>query len=374
MKTNSRLAVVLLFIGTGTFMGISGDGSARVSSLAFAEAGNQQASEKTAEQVYRNIQILKGVPAAQLQQVMALFTGSLGVKCSHCHTNQFDKDDKPAKQTARLMIKMVFDINKGTFGGRDAITCYSCHRGKPNPDSVLVLGANPWLVESQSAAATPEPASPSVEQILDRYVRASGGKELMAKLTTRISKGSRIGADGVMVPEEVYQKAPNKLVVITRYPGVPIMLGLNGRRAWAADRDKVNEITGEELIELEREAAFHKDLSIGDLYTTMKVSGRANVGGKEAYVIEARSRSGNSERLYFDTQNGLLIRRYRESRTVLGQFPLQTDYDDYQIVDGLKLPLTIRWSMPGRSWSRRIAEVKHNVSIDDEQFDPPVKR
>ena len=37
--------------------------------------------------------------------------------------------------------------------------------------------------------------------------------------------------------------------------------------------------------------------------------------------------------------------------------------EDYQAVDGVKLPLTIRWSMPGRVWGRRIAEVKHNVAI-----------
>src|SRR4051812_16073766 len=77
------------------------------------------AQEKTTEQVYKNIQVLKGVPASQLDAVMASFTGSLGVRCSHCHTpGQFDKDDKPAKQTARKMIRMVLDLNKGSFDGR----------------------------------------------------------------------------------------------------------------------------------------------------------------------------------------------------------------------------------------------------------------
>jgi len=73
----------------------------------------------------------------------------------------------------------------------------------------------------------------------------------------------------------------------------------------------------------------------------------------------------------FDTQTGLLVRRYRESKTVLGPFPLQMDFEDYQVVDGVKIPLTLRWSMPGRVWGRRIAEVKHNVPIEDEQFNPP---
>jgi photosynthetic reaction center cytochrome c subunit len=373
MKTNSALAALLVFSGAVTCIVVSAENDVSpVSTLASQAA--EQAAEKPAEQVFRNIQALKGVPASQLQQIMALFTGSLGVKCSHCHTNQFDRDDKPAKQTARRMIQMVFDLNKGIFAGRNAVTCYSCHRGQPKPEVVLVLGANPWLTDAQPAPTTPDTSAPTVEQILDRYIRAAGGREAMAKLTTRLSRGSRVGADGVMVPEEVYQKAPNKLLVITRYPGVAMSLGLNGERAWGGDKDRVNEISGEERIELEREAIFYKDLSMTDLYSTMKAGGKSTVGGREAYVIEATSRSGNPEKLYFDTQSGLLIRRYRESRTVLGQFPLQTDYDDYQVVDGVKLPLTIRWSMPGRVWGRRIAEVKHNLLIEDEQFNPPARR
>jgi hypothetical protein len=53
---------------------------------------------KTAEQVYKNIQVFKGIPAAELEPTMAFISGSLGVKCSHCHTNPFEKDDKPTNK------------------------------------------------------------------------------------------------------------------------------------------------------------------------------------------------------------------------------------------------------------------------------------
>ena len=363
MNRYSMLAVVFLFVVTG----------AGLDSLSLASPADSDpaAQEKSAEQVYRNIQALKGVPASQLQQVMALFTGSLGVKCNYCHTNPFEKDDKPAKQTARRMINMVFDLNRGSFGGRNAITCYSCHRGQPKPDTVLALGRNLFL--PQAAAATPDKLMPTVDQILERYVQALGGRELLEKFTTRVSRGSRVGADGVLVPEEVYQKAPNKLLVVTSYPNAALSVRLNGQRAWAGDKDKDNEITGEELAELTREGNFYKENSLKELYASMNAAGKATIAEKEAYVIEASSRSGNLERLYFDVQTGLLIRRYRESKTVLGPFPLQTDFEDYQVVDGLKLPLTIRWSMPGRVWGRRIAEVKHNVAIEDGKFEATQK-
>jgi hypothetical protein len=271
------------------------------------------------------------------------------------------------------MIQMVFDLNRGNFGGRDAITCYTCHRGQPKPDTVVALGKNAWQMP-QPAAARPDTSMPTVDQILERYAQAVGARELLAKLTTRISRGSRIGADGVLIPEEVYQKAPNKLLVITRYPDLALTVRVNGQRGWTGENNKENAISGEQLTELTREAVFYKEIGLKEMYATMNLAGKATVGEKEAYVIEASSRSGNPEKLYFDAQTGLLVRRYMESKTALGPFPLQTDYEDYQVVDGVKLPLTIRWSMPGRAWGRRIAEVKHNVAIDDEQFNPPATK
>ena len=80
---------------------------------------------------------------------------------------------------------------------------------------------------------------------------------------------------------------------------------------------------------------------------------------------------GSHEKLFFAVRTGLLVRRYLEYETVLGMFPLQTDYEDYRDVDGIKQPFLICWCMPGRSWGRKIEEMKQNVDIDDARFSPP---
>ena len=63
---------------------------------------------------------------------------------------QFDKDDKPTKLAARRMIKMVLDLNKGSFNGQGAVSCFTCHRGKPTPVSVPAVGQNLWAPSSPS--------------------------------------------------------------------------------------------------------------------------------------------------------------------------------------------------------------------------------
>ena len=330
-----------------------------------------RAQEKTTEQVYKNIQVLKGVPASQLDAVMASFTGSLGVRCNHCHIpGQFDKDDKPAKQTARKMIRMVFDLNKGNFDGRGAVTCVTCHRGQTRPANVPPLGQSLWLPSNQTAKQ--ESPLPSAEQILERYVQALGGRAAVERVTSRVWKGSRVGADGVLVPEGVYAKAPNKLLTVTSYPNQVFRTGFDGARGWAWSNQGARELPAEMQVQLRREAEFYKETRLKDIYSKLAVVGRETVGGREAYVVEAAPADGGSpEKLYFDAETGLLVRKYSEAKTVLGQFPTQTDYEDYREVDGVKLPFAIRWSIPGRTWGRKITEVKQNVPLDDAQFNQP---
>lgn len=341
-----------------------------LSARAAKENVRRAPQEKTAEQVYKNIQVLKGVPASQIDPTMALVSGSLGVKCNYCHVNPFEKDDKPQKLVARKMMRMVLDLNKGSFGGQAAVSCYTCHRGQPQPVSVPPLGQN--LRQQTNQGAKEASPLPTVEQILERYVRALGGRDAVEKIRSRIIKGSRVGADGVLVPEEVYSQAPNKLLIITSYPKLVFRTGFNGSQAWATSNETVRDLPAEMLEQLRREAEFYKETRLRELYAKLVVTGRAMVGEREAFIVEATTKEGGSpEKLYFDVQSGLLLRKYTEMKTVLGQFPTQTDYEDYREVDGVKLPFNIRWSIPGRSWGRKVTEVKQNIPLDDAQFNLP---
>lgn len=324
---------------------------------------------KVAEQVYKNIQVFKALPASELEPTMAFISGSLGVKCNYCHVNPFEKDDKPTKQTARQMIRMVFDLNKGSFRGEKAVSCFTCHRGKPQPVSVPAVGQNLWQPNPTPPKESP---LPSVDEILERYVRALGGAQTLQKVTSRVAKGSRIGADGVLVPEDVFQKAPNKLLTVTTYPDIVFSTGFNGTTAWGqSSKGGARELPGPVIAQLKSDSEFYKEIRTKELHRKLTLIGKSTIGDSEVYVIHAIPLSGSPEKLYFDARTGLLVRRYVESETVLGRFPLQTDYEDYREVDGIKQSFLIHWSMPGRTWGRKIVEIKQNVAVDDAQFNPP---
>src|SRR5215467_13558570 len=100
--------------------------------------------EKTVEQVFKNIKVLNGMPQSKLYPTMRFMAASLGFQCGSCHVfkNGFidaPADNKPEKQTARQMIKMVVEINKTLFQGEPIVSCYTCHRGHHTPEGVPTL-------------------------------------------------------------------------------------------------------------------------------------------------------------------------------------------------------------------------------------------
>ena len=371
MKKKIKLVAVIVFV-TLCASAVFGGRSARG-----AGSSSEPPQAKAAEQVYKNIQVFKGLPASQLQGAMSFIADSLGVGCGYCHGKTFESDEKPTKQAARRMIRMVFGLNEGggdLFRGA-AVSCYTCHRGRPRPVSVPAITQREQQPNAQPPAAKAGAPLPTAEQVLEKYVQALGGREALAKVTTRVVRGSRVGADGVLVPEEVYQKAPDKLSVTTSYPNVTFRSGFDGAHAWARDSRGADQLNDQFAEALRREAEFFTGVRMRELYPRLNVVGSETVGGRETYVISAPASDDGGDKFYFDAQTGLLVRRYLEFKTALGRTPVQVDYGDYREVEGVKLPFQLRWSNPRYSWGRKVDEVRHNVPLDDAQFNPPaVKR
>ncbi len=101
------------------------------------QAAANSAGPKKAEEQFKNIQVLKGIPADQLFPTMQFIAASLGVQCDFCHVQgAFEKDDKKTKLKARQMMQMMFAINANNFDGHRAVTCNSCHNGTTKPQAI----------------------------------------------------------------------------------------------------------------------------------------------------------------------------------------------------------------------------------------------
>lgn len=191
---NKRTAAALGIIALGSLALHAGRPAHGLAFIDDPESGTSptaQQAERPAEELSKNIQVLKGLPASRVLTVMHLMRTALGVRCDYCHVAEFGKywmDDKPPKQIARRMITMVSEINKANFGGRPVVTCNTCHRGQTKPAAV------PPILQGEVSATSEEPRTkvsdplPTVDQVVDKYYRAIGGQAAAQKITSRASK------------------------------------------------------------------------------------------------------------------------------------------------------------------------------------------
>ena len=227
-----------------------------------------------------------------------------------------------------------------------------------------------------AAQAAPQEALPSVDKIVEKYVAAVGGKAAIEKLTTRVAKGTfEMDQMPGTATEEIYEKAPNKQLSITDAPNFGVVKwGFNGTVGWQ-DNPQVGlqDVTGNQLAAMKRNADFYRDIKLKELYPNMTVKGKEAVEGHDAYIVEATPAEGAAEKMYFDVDSGLLVRAQTQGEGPGGTVTIDVTFDDYREVDGIKIPFVIHQSMGDFAFTIRLTEVKHNVPIEDAKFDKPTQ-
>jgi photosynthetic reaction center cytochrome c subunit len=336
----------------------------------------QSAPSKTAEQAYKNIQVLTGVPADQLIPAMQFITASLGVQCDFCHLeNAFDKDDKETKQTARKMMRMMFAINKDNFGGHQKVTCYACHRGTQQPviTPIITEGEVRGIAdEAMHHGEVNATGLPNADQILGKYLQAIGGAEPAVGISTRIEKGTlTVGTEHF--PVEVLAQAPDKRVTTVHFPGGDSITGINGEEGWlGTPGHALHAMSPSEVDAGRMDAELFFPAHMKQIFKDLHVEQQAQVNTRETYVLVGTRDGLPPVQLYFDQQSGLLVRVLRFAETPLGRNPTQIDYADYREENGVKTPF--RWTIarPNGRFTIQIEQLQQNVPIKDDKFAKPV--
>jgi photosynthetic reaction center cytochrome c subunit len=328
---------------------------------------------QTAEQKYKNIQVLKGIPADQLVPSMQFMAASLGVECEFCHVKEDrGSDAKKPKVTARKMMIMMMQINADNFKGERLVTCYSCHRGTVNPVSTPILSTEnvPASKAQSEEEETAAPALPSVQAILEKYLAAVGGAEAVQKTRTRIQTGN-IQVGDKKFPIEIYSEAPNKRISTSHMGPNASVTAYNGETGWLSTPSGIRPMSAAEQKAASIDAQLYFPVWLSKAYQEFKVAPGEEIEGKATYLVSANDKDELPLSLYFDQQSGLLLRLIRFAETPLGRNPTQIDYADFRAVDGLKLPY--RWTLarPNGRFTIQIDDVKQNVPVDDKLFVAP---
>jgi hypothetical protein len=237
--------------------------------------------------------------------------------------------------------------------------------------SILVLVL---LALSFRSVAQTAPATPTADQIIDKYIAALGGRAAIRKQTTRTSMGTiDVPAMHLSGTVMIHEKAPNKTLQVVIFSGNVFRQACDGKAAWSDDpADGLRVLSGVELTEAERDSDFYHALDLHDLYSKLVVVGSEQVDDHDAYVLEGTI-AGETlpDKIYFDAKSGLALRVLGHRHTADGEFEVQEDFQDYRAVDGVQLPFTILQRGGSSDFTIRISEIHHGAELPDSEFSTP---
>jgi photosynthetic reaction center cytochrome c subunit len=384
---------------------------ARISVIAFAGVGLAVAQPATpekpllAEQVFKNIQVLKGITVDDFMQTMGIMAAALQFDCSDCHEGAGTSEvnwaaDTPRKNMARRMVNMVATINKTNFQGRQMVTCWTCHRNRDKPlvtPTMDIMYGMPTIVPDDIIVQAE--GLPSPQSILDKYIQASGGAQRLGGLTSFVGRGTSVGFGGFGGggDVELVAKAPDKRATIIVFKketdrGDEIR-AYDGKVGWV--RTPLNvvgefQLGGGDLDGARFDAQLSFPGQIKQILTNLKsgppttitdlpapssqASLQQDVTLGQSHIVDVVQGTGPRGlivTLYFDQKTGLLLRELRFGNSPIGRVPTQIDFADYRDVNGIKLPFRITYAWLGGRDSIVLREITTNVAVDEAKFGKP---
>jgi len=350
-------------------------------SVALAAQTGGPAQPQMAENVFKNIQVLKGIPVDDFLDTMGIMSAALGFDCAECHMGAGTdavkwEADTDRKRMARRMTLMVAAINRTNFGNRQVVTCWTCHRGRDLPvtmPTIDMMYGEPILEADE--IIRPDPGAPSADPILDKYLVALGGVERLAKVTSYIATGTSegfrgFGGGGAV---QIFAKAPDQRATIIKFDASikrqDAIRSFDGKSGWvSAPLSVVPQyvLGGSELDGARLDAQLAFPVQIKKVLTQLRVGHPDYIDGREVEVVQGNGTRGLVATFYFDKQTGLLSRMVRFSGSPIGRAPTQVDFADYRDVPGAGIKMPYRWTfgwLDGRD-TLTIKEIRVNVPVD----------
>ena len=217
----------------------------------------------------------------------------------------------------------------------------------------------------------------TVDGVLEKYVKAIGGKEAWNKVESRSIKAEFEGPFGATSGWSLQAKAPNKR--LTRMESSPwgvLLDGFDGTTAWSKNQNGVQTNCGSELSRAVKEADLRREVRLKELYPDLVFKGTETLDGEEVQVLESKPTPSSKERFSFSAKTGFLVRQQSEFKNAEGNDTrVEIRYSEYRAVDGLQYPhlQRIRIFAAGREieFGMKVKEVKHNEKFEDSIFSKP---
>ena len=245
--------------------------------------------------------------------------------------------------------------------------------------ATLVCGAGMLIVPSSMAMSVQDSAEtlPSGAEVIQKYVKATGGEEAYKNRKTMVSKAQMSMAGmGQSIEITIYQKAPNMMATVVNLPGMGEQTTVfNGEIAWSdSAMTGPRLMTEDEMSSLKRQAAMDAQYAPEKYYESIQTISRTEFNGESAYELELVPKEGGETiTQYYAVESGLLIGQASTQSTQQGDIEVKVIMSDYREVGGLKMPFksTLEYPAMGMSQMLSMTSIELDKEIDAKMFEVP---
>jgi hypothetical protein len=182
---------------------------------------------------------------------------------------------------------------------------------------------------------------PSVEDVLERYVAATGGRDALLRHKSMTLHGyGQAPAKNVRVEGVLYTK-DGKMLQKSTFPGGKVELsGYDGETAWDLDAGgKVTIHEGDEVKTIARDADMYYHLHVLNYFRTMKVVDVKEFNSRPCYHLKGVNNWGRTNEQFYDKENGLLLGYAFNTAWRGGKGDATETFEDYKDFGGVLMPV-----------------------------------
>ncbi len=242
----------------------------------------------------------------------------------------------------------------------------------------MATGAMAWTVQPEPK--TPEPAKPAAdlpkgEEILDRFVKETGGKEAYASVKSIVLTGQMTLAMNMKGELKVYVKDPGKLFSKVTIVNLGEMKsGSDGETVWSD-----NPFEGPKILEgVEKEMTLEssrigEEADWRERFTEVTCMGEEAVSGSPAYKVEMKTKDGQKRTSFYDKESGLLVKQMMVVSLPQGEIPTEILVSDYKKVGDLLFPHKSKTLVMSQEMVTVFEKIELNVDVPDSTFELPAE-
>jgi hypothetical protein len=218
----------------------------------------------------------------------------------------------------------------------------------------------------------------AAQAVLDRYVDAVGGATAIQAIHSRITVYDMDLGRRIHGQLEVRQQLPDRVIERGTARGWgwhgTFDKGFDGAVGWAKAPDgQRHPLQGVALHAYALRSRLDRDAHLGDLYPTRVALPDRTLDGRRYQAVDLTTTFGTHEVWSFDSATGLLTQTDvpRTGDSASAAAPETTTFDDYRMVDGVRVPFHLTVRDGKRGYALTVKTITNNATLSRDDFAVP---